>query len=159
MPSATAAFHRRPLPRSRNEPEFACVECLGIAGWCSRLHSAQPQQGKERLGNEPRPVPLAAKVNHERGHLGLSLFATKGNEQTRVPQVRVVFWDFILQNEVVPEGVPGQFGYHTMVLMVVPPVMRENNIRFKALHALNRGFDLSKLRRKEAIPEGVNNDL
>src|SRR6185437_15388566 len=62
-------------------------------------------------------------------------------------------------DEVVPEGVPGQFGYHTMVLMVVPPVMRENNIRFKVLHALNRGFDLSKLRRKEAIPEGVNNDL
>jgi hypothetical protein len=56
-------------------------------------------------------------------------FFIEGNEKIRKAKVAVEFWDFIFENQMVAERVPGQFANEAMVLMQVRAVVRENYVR------------------------------
>src|SRR2546422_11228082 len=78
----------------------------------------------------------------------------------RRPQVAVVFRHFVLENEMVPERVPGELRDEAMILMAVPSIVGEDHIRrglllqrFEVL--LDLGADI----REESVAKPRDDDL
>ncbi len=75
-------------------------------------------------------------------------------------EVAVIFRNFVFQNEVVSECVPGQVGDGPVVLVPVVTIMRKNQIRAHSSFELFKEFlDLAALIRKEAIAKLFDDDL
>ena len=55
-------------------------------------------------------------------------------------QIAVILDDFVLKDEMIPEGVPRQFGNEAMILMEVVAIMREYDIRAGFLFQLRLFF-------------------
>src|SRR6202008_429680 len=60
--------------------------------------------------------------------LALNVRRGERNEDGRRTEPAVVLRDLILEDQVIPERVPGQFGDDSVVLMKVVLVVRENSI-------------------------------
>src|SRR5262245_11114760 len=75
------------------------------------------------------------------------------DEDVRYPEIAVVFRDFVLENHVVPEGVPGQIREHPMILMTVVAIVCEHEVGAKRLERFEIRLDASALKREEAALE------
>jgi hypothetical protein len=78
-------------------------------------------------------VPLRLEGVHDRADFFSGEFHFKRNKHARLAEISVIFGNLVLQNQVIPECVPGRFGYESMILMRVVAVMRENQIRRELL--------------------------
>jgi len=76
------------------------------------------------------------------GDLRGAYFGIERDKDIRPAQVPVIFWDFVFQNEAVPEGIPCKVRDGLEVLEPVIAVMTEDQFRFKtALQSLDSLFD------------------
>jgi hypothetical protein len=66
---------------------------------------------------------LAGELLHQRLNFPLHRRFAKRHENIRIPQIPFVFGDLVFEDDVIAEGVSGEFRHHAMVLVhVVPPV-------------------------------------
>ena len=75
-------------------------------------------------------------------------------------KVTVIFWDLVLQDEVISKGIPGQIREQAVVLVAILPVVGEDQIRFDLfLQLLKNFFDGRALEREKTVPEILNEYL
>ena len=102
---------------SAPEEQLPTVESLGEPRWRGGLDAAQPQQAVEEVFGKPLLVSLRCEIAHQASHLSPGDRLRQGNKKIRRTQVGVVLGNFIFQNEVLPECVPGEVADQTVVLM------------------------------------------
>src|SRR5262249_33792948 len=99
---------------------------------------------------------LGLKGIHEITNLLLVHLWWERYEHAWLSQVSVVFWDLVLQNQVIPKGIPGQFRNQAVVLMRISAVMSKNHVwRDRLLQFFENCFDLGTYKRHEAVGEGL----
>jgi len=81
------------------------------------------------------------------------------HKYVRIGQIRIVFQDLIFKNEMITKRIPRQFSDHPMILVVVGPVMRQDQIRIEALHRLEGLLDIPDLRGEEPVAVIVDSDF
>ena len=75
----------------------------------------------------------------------------------RAPEVSVPFRDFVLEHQVVAEGVPGQFAEEPVILVQVVPRVRQHEVGVElGLERLEQVLDLAADVRKEPVAEAVD---
>ena len=62
-------------------------------------------------------------------NLGLGGFLGKRDEYGRPPQITVVLWNLVFQDEMIAEGIPGQFRQQTVVLVRIVRLVGEYQVR------------------------------
>ena len=83
---------------------------------------------------------------HDVADFLLTHFQLERHEHARLSQVTVVFRNLILQNQMVPKGIPGQFRDKAMVLMGVLAIVSEDKVRGDlVLQLFKDRFDFSRL--------------
>jgi len=83
----------------------------------------------------------------------------EADEHIRDTEVAVVLRDFVFQDGVIAEGVPGEIREHAVVLMAVVAEVSEHEVRLeRALDALELLFDLLHARREVAVAELLHDD-
>src|ERR1051325_11315053 len=122
-PSAT-----RSHPGSGEELELPTRERLGIAGGRVRLHAPDAHQPEEEVVGEPVLGALGCEMRPQ--ELGLALRALLGDREEDVArrEVAVVLRDLELEDEMVPERVPGQLGGEAVILVRILAGVREDEI-------------------------------
>jgi len=58
-------------------------------------------------------------------------FIVESDEKVWSPEVTVVFGNLVLENEVVAERIPRQFGDESMVLVQIVAIVRKNQVGLK----------------------------
>src|SRR4029077_3677234 len=105
---------------------------------------------------EPALCVLGLKGIHEVTHLLLVHLWRERHEHAWLSQVAVVFRDLVLQNQVIPKRIPGQFRDQAVVLMRISAVMSEDHVRGdRLLQLFENRFDLSTYKRHEAVGESL----
>ena len=51
------------------------------------------------------------------------------DKRIRHTEITIVLWNFVLEDEMIPECIPSKLGYHPMILMKVVPIVGEHDIR------------------------------
>jgi hypothetical protein len=78
--------------------------------------------------------------------LSLRLFAGQRNVKIGASQVAVPLWDLVLQNQLTPEGVPGEVRHDAVILVPVIARVGEYNVRCElARDSLERVFNGRKI--------------
>jgi hypothetical protein len=73
------------------------------------------------------------------------------------PQVAVVFRNFVLQDQMAPEGIPRQVRYQTMILVAIVAVVSEDQIwRASRLQFLEVLLDVMPDVWEETVPEAFD---
>src|SRR6266403_597189 len=135
------------------ERHRATVECFGITARSIAFHSPQSHQREKRLRLKPALRALRLERIHEVTNLLLAHFGPHRHEQVRLSQVAVILRNFILQNEMVSECVPGQFRNQAMVLVGILAVVRKDKVRGNRLQLFEDRFDFPTDKRHESILE------
>src|SRR3954466_11131275 len=92
--------------------------------------------------------------------LAVGVRAGERHVQVGLPQVPVVFGDFVLPNRVVTPGVPGKLGDDSMILMRVHLAVAEDQTGIElALDGLERVLDVGRDGGEVALPKVVNDDV
>jgi len=74
------------------------------------------------------------------------------HEKIRLAEIAIVFGDFVFQNQMIAERVPGQLGDQAMVLVCIFAVLGEYQIRPPLLQLFfKNSFDFCALEGEEAI--------
>src|SRR5262245_3653954 len=115
----------------RGQHDFPAVEALGEARRRVRFHPAYAEDGQEEILREPTPITLCLKVTEHQLDLPLGDSLAETEENIGRSEVAVVLRELVLEDEVISERVPRQFGREPMVLMAVVRVMGEDEIRDK----------------------------
>lgn len=96
--------------------------------------------------------PLSLKGLIEQFGLALADRFLQRHEHVRSTQVPIILGDLVLQNQMIPKGVPSQFVQDTVILMQIVTVVGKDQVRSDALlQALKFAFYLCPLIRKEAV--------
>jgi len=88
--------------------------------------------GFESAAGKPMLARLGLEVLQEQVDLSSAEICGERHEDIGTAQVTVVFQDFILKNQVVPECIPGQIRQDPVILVSVIAEMREDDFRFEA---------------------------
>src|SRR5207302_5410638 len=82
------------------------------------------------------------------------------NEEIWRAQIAVVLDDFIFENQMVPERVPSQLRHEPMVLMQVPAVVSQDDVRkVFSLEVLEEILDFGAHIGEIAVPKFLDDDL
>ena len=100
---------------------------------CGRgtFDSADAVHCLEGAPGEPMLRCLSLKVVQEELNLSFASFLGKRHEHLRTTQVAIIFEDFILEDQVISECVPGEVRQDPVILMSVIAIMREDQLRIK----------------------------
>ena len=60
------------------------------------------------VARKPVLANLRLKILHEQLYFSTAEFFGKGDEQIGLAEVSIVLGDFVFQNQVIPEGIPGE---------------------------------------------------
>lgn len=120
----------------KSQDQFATVESLGVTARSIAFHSPQSHEGEKCFRFKPALAVLGLKSIHDELDLFLTRLRPEGHKNAGPPQVAVVFWDFVLQNQMVPKRIPGQVGYQPVILMRVIVIVSEDEIRGDCLFQL-----------------------
>ena len=90
-----------------SQNQLSTVVRFGVARGRIALHSAQPHQGHEGALLKPALGPLGSKDAYEVLYLLLAQLQGERNIKIRLPDVPVVFWNFIFEDGVVTKRIPG----------------------------------------------------
>jgi hypothetical protein len=100
------------------------------------------------------------KVSADRFDLPAKLYLGQSYEKSRIAEVAVVFRNFVLEHEVITEGVVGEFGHQSVVLMSVALPMSQDDRRIEiAFDRLEAILDLGSLKREVPVAEIQHLDL
>src|SRR5215475_6262956 len=114
MPTVTSG---NALMRRSSEYDFPAVEGLGVAARRIRLQAAQAQHRHEDLGGEPSTMPLGGEAGQEVVDLEPADGLLELHEHVGSAEVAVELRHLVLQDRMIPEGLPGQIGDHPVVLV------------------------------------------
>lgn len=70
----------------------------------------EPEQREERIFRKPVPFPLGAKMGEQMPDLAVSDRRIQLEKDVGGPKIAIIFGNFILQDQVISKGVPGQIG-------------------------------------------------
>jgi hypothetical protein len=115
---------------------------------------AQSSHRKKRIVTEPGPLSLARKMPTNYFDFPPDLLKRQGHEQDGIPKVPIVLRDFILEDEMVTEGIMRQLGNQPVILMSIScPVCQDKRWVKFGLDRFEVVLDLSALEREIAIAE------
>lgn len=105
------------------------MERFRVPAGGSTLHTAKPQQSEESLFAEPILCALRAENIDERFALAPRTGLGQGYIEVRLTEISVPFWNLVLENDLVSEGVPGEVGDHSVILMPVVARVSKDDVR------------------------------
>lgn len=109
-------------------------------------------QACEQILCKPALAGLGSKALQQRCRLVIHNFPRQRHIKRRAAQIAVPFWNLVFQHQMVAERVPGQFADHSVILMPVMLMMRENQIRIAApFQPLKALLELRPRHWKEAV--------
>jgi hypothetical protein len=139
--------------------QLTAVKALGKTSWRICLDTAKAHQPQKKILGEPLLVTLGSEEAHEKLHFAFRNGFGKRNEKIRLPQIGVVLWNLVFENEMVAESIPGKFREQAVVLMEIMPEMSKDQIWRKGpFNIFKRLFDGSAKIRKKAVAKGFHND-
>src|SRR5262245_46654547 len=94
--------------RGHSDDRLAAEEGLRISSRRSRLDASYPHQGKKRLVCEPMAVLLRLESSRNESHFPATDRLIEVHKYVGRAQVAVVFRNFVLQDQMAPEGIPRQ---------------------------------------------------
>jgi hypothetical protein len=101
----------------------------------ARFHSPKTHQGEKGITVEPMLGALGEKEFLQIFHFFVRQRFADLHEAIRGTEVTVIFWNFVFQQQVIPECVPGQIRDQAMILMAIVAEMSKNQVgiypRFK----------------------------
>src|SRR6266545_3113510 len=118
----------RLAPSESCENHLPAVEGLGEPGRRPAFHPSQSQHGHEEIFGEPGLAPLTLEGGEEGLHLHAGGLLVQMNEDVGTPEVTIVFRNLVLEDQMVAEGVPGEFAHHAVILVDVVPVVRQHEV-------------------------------
>ncbi len=83
----------------------------------------------EGLSGKPLPASLAGKFIHKITDLFVAYGLSQRNKDIRLPEISVILRNFKFEYLMMTKGIPRQVRYHSMILMQVVPIVREDQIR------------------------------
>src|SRR5258708_22281149 len=104
------------------------MERLGASIRGVALDPANRHEPVERIRPKPRARGLRSEMPQQELHLSLRNCAGQRHVEVGDPQVALVFWNLVLEREMVPERVPRQLADHSVVLMIVVPTVAKYEI-------------------------------
>ena len=107
------------------------MEGFGETARRGTFDSPEAQHGPEGVRREPLSFRLALKMPDQGGNFLFRYLTGDGDEDIGLPQVAVVFGDFVFQHEMVAKRVPSEVGQDTMVLVPVFAVVGQHQVRLK----------------------------
>ena len=156
--SASAARHGSPRQLQR-EQCLPARKRLGIPLGGDRFHAAKPHEAQEGLTVEPVLARLAGEVLLEEHELLFDDRSSQRHVDVGPTKVPVDLGNLILENQVVPEGVPGEFACQPVILMEVVAGVGEHDLRIDPqLQRLEEIFDLCARIGEKAVAEPVHLD-
>ncbi|HQK17298.1 MAG TPA: hypothetical protein PLJ27_07585, partial [Polyangiaceae bacterium] len=124
-----------------------------------RFDAANPKESVEGIGRKPRATVLTLEALADVRHFPAARRPIQLNIEVWRPQVSVVLDDLVFEDQVIPEGVPGQFADQPMVLVQVMTVVRENDVGLEnALQLLEGVLDFRADVREVAVPKSLGDD-
>ena len=106
------------------------------------------------------PGSLALEHPHDEVRLLASELLRDGDEDIRRRKVAVVLRDLVLDDQVIPPGVPRQLAYEAVVLVEVVTGVREDQVRFEpSLELFEDVLDLAADVREVSVPKPVDLDV
>src|SRR2546422_5147044 len=137
--------------------DLSAVEAFSVSSGRVRFHAPHPQDRPKQIFREPLLGLLRLEALDNIPDLALADRLVQLDEGVRGSEVAVVFGDLVLEDQMVAEGVPGQLGNETVILMTVTAVVREHDIgRDLFLQLLEMIFDRFTHMREEAVPESLH---
>src|SRR5260221_7385308 len=101
---------------------------------------------------------LARKVTADQVDLPANLWPGQRDEEAGIAEIAIVFRNFVLEHEVVPEGVVGKLGQEPVVLMSITLHVGQDQRRIEiAFEGLEMVLDLSALERE--VPVAASHHL
>ena len=140
--------------------QLAAIKCFGIFVRGSALHAADSMHSLKGVFGQPGLVALCLKNVTDILDFAFAQFPFERNEIVGRAQIAVIFGNFVLQNQMVAPGIPGQIRYGAMVLVPVVPVVREDEVRQNNLFEFLEGFlDFCSFVGKEAVAKALDDNL
>jgi len=117
--------------------------------------AAQPDHREEGLVRKPASSPLARKVPAGGFDLLADLHPGQAHEEeSGIAEIGVVFWNFVLEHQVIAEGVVGELGQQPVVLLSVALPMSQDERRIKiAFEGLEVVLDIGALEGEIPVAE------
>ena len=116
------------------------------------LDATKPLERQKSIRGKPVLRSLRSKRLADVLRLSLAGLAIQSYEKIRRPQIAIVLWDFVFQDEVATKCIPRQLADHPMILVKVVAAVGQNQIGRKLfLQLFEFSFDTSMERREIAI--------
>jgi len=98
-------------------------------------------------------------MTQDRANFLITNILRKRNENIGLAKIAVVFGNFIFQDEMIPEGIPGQIGNHGVILVPIMAIMRQYQVWIEPLFECFKGIlDRRPLIGKIALAKLVDSD-
>ncbi len=110
------------------EYRFPAMKSFGETAGTIAFNTANPHKGLKGIRSKPMVVGLGRETVHDTLYLSFALARIQWNKCIGLSQVAVVLGNFVFENQVIPEGIPGQTRYLGMILMKVITIVGENEI-------------------------------
>src|SRR4051794_11485165 len=91
--------------------------------------AAKPKQTPKQLLRKRLFVSLGPEIAHQRLNLFSASPLRQGHKKVGRTEIRVILGDFVFEDEMVPESVPGKFADHAVILMKIVAEMGKDEIR------------------------------
>src|ERR1700731_5422362 len=162
--AASRQRHQRARPRlasgQSSKHDLSSVERLRYPLGRVTADTAQPGHREECLVGKPTSSALTGKVSADRFDLPAKLYLGQWYKKSRIAEVAVVFRNFVLEHEVITEGVVGEFGHQSVVLVSVALPMSQDDRRIEiAFDRLEAILDLGSVKREVPVAEIQHLDL
>ncbi len=120
--------------------DFPTVKRLGEAAFGVTFDGAEAEERLERAGGEPWLFALRGKVCEQMIDFLAGAVFRQRHEKVRRAEVAFVFRNFVFQNRVIAEGVPGELGDEAMVLMEIFAAVGKNEVGLHFALQADEGF-------------------
>jgi hypothetical protein len=108
MPEVSACFSAFGALCFNSERHLAAVESFRVAAGGVAFHPPQPHEGEKRVLSKPAFGVLGLERVYDVSGFLLTDVGLEWDKKARLPEVSIVLWDFIFQNEMIAKRVPSQ---------------------------------------------------
>ena len=105
------------VPTPTLQDEFPAVESFSVATRRIAFHTAEAHEGKKGFWLKPPLVMLGLENLHEVINLLPVDLLLERHKQAGLAHVAIVFWNLVLQNQMVAEGIPSKFRNKAVILV------------------------------------------
>src|SRR5882724_2750211 len=140
-----------PLTSGDLDDDLPAVERFRVFVGGFRLHATESEQRLERIRREPVLVALGLEAIHDETDLLLADRPVEMHVEVWNAEIAVIFQNLVLEDQVIPVGVPGQVRDESMILMQIVTRVSEDDVRRAlGLQLLEERLDAFADVRKEA---------